>query len=470
MDERKTCIFCPNPLDSSDEHIIPESINGRLHSKEIICHDCNNKFGSKVDTILSESFSLFIHMLELKNARTVYVEDPEGRKYTKDKKNKIKPVKPEISIQKKNGLLYINIQGDEKNALKLLEKQKKKFQLNGGDPIKLEIKRDSLSQPPLSIEISMDIDSRLTLVLNKIALEFYAYNNLDLSSVQDLLDQVGKLDFTLSNVTICNLKQESRTFEDGEVSHFLYLKTDENKKLLYCYVELFNIVCAVVILKTNYTGPEINIQHRQDVITGKILKNKVDLVVDFDKLSYNVLNVSREDFSILVDLFCERHHERIFRETLDNGLKQIQEELKGEISSGVLKQEDYENRFIKLSAEYIAYLTVHEFPYAVSDLDDNQDEMINYIHSSMKEKMFDEFCSLNKTFIGFRIAFTSENHDPEKCVVVSFLKTPVGDRNGEKIVKVYCVLKNEETGQLKYIPFRNLFEGLRRLKEEQEGK
>lgn len=73
MIEQKKCIFCTNPLDGSDEHIIPESLNGRLHSKEIICHDCNvKKFGSNVDTILSQTFSQFILLLGLKNARTLY--------------------------------------------------------------------------------------------------------------------------------------------------------------------------------------------------------------------------------------------------------------------------------------------------------------------------------------------------------------------------------------------------------------
>jgi hypothetical protein len=471
MTEQRSCIFCPNPLDGSDEHIVPESINGRLHSKEIICHECNvKKFGANVDTILSQTFSQFIHILGLKNAKTLYVEDPEGRKYTKDKNHKVKPVKPELSIERKNGLIYVSVTGDEENALKLFEKQRKIFQTPGIKPLKLEIKRNSMGSPPMSMEIKLQIESKLILVLNKIALEYYAYNMLDRSFVNDLLTKVGRLDLSLTNVSFCNFQQDVRIFEDNEISHLILLKTDENKKILYCYIELFNIVCAVVVLKSEYTGPSINIQYRQDVISGKKLDGKVELTIDLGNLENNATTVSRENFSILIDLFCERHHDRIFYETYTKGLHEIKAKLEDEMKSGIIKEHEFVNKFVNLSAEYIGYLTVYEFPFAVADFDENQDELVNYIHSSMKESLFEEFCFLNGKLIGCRIAFTSDEHDPEKCILESFIKIPVGARKGENIVKVYSVLRDEENGELKYIPFKNLFDALWKWKEEREEK
>lgn len=471
MTEQKKCIFCTNPLDGSDEHIIPQSINGRLHSKEIICHDCNvKKFGANVDTILSQTFSQFIHLLGLKNARTLYVEDPEGRKYAKDKNHKIKPVKPELNIQRKNGLIYVSVTGDEENALKLFEKQREKFQTPGTKPLKLEIKRNSMGSPPMSMEIKLNIDNKLILVLNKIALEFYTYNNLDNVFVEELLTRVGNLDLSLTNVSFCNLKQEVRTFEDNEISHLIALRTDESKKVLYCYIELFNIACSVVILKSEYTGPSIDIQYRQDVISGKKIEGSVNLTIDTDSLENNASTVSRDNFSILIDLFCERHHDKIFFETYTKGLEEIKSKLEDEMKNGTLKEEEFADKFVKLSAHYIAYLTVYEFPYSVSDFDENQDDMVNYIHSSMKESMFEESLSLNKKIIGVRIGFTSDEHDTEKYIMESFFKTPVGARKEEKIIKVYCVLRSEENGELKYIPFKNLFDAIWRWQEEREGK
>ncbi|WP_367182322.1 HNH endonuclease [uncultured Aquimarina sp.] len=56
------CFFCTNDLDNSDEHIILNSLNGKLHSKEIICSECNNFFGAKLDSVAKDFFNpiLFI--------------------------------------------------------------------------------------------------------------------------------------------------------------------------------------------------------------------------------------------------------------------------------------------------------------------------------------------------------------------------------------------------------------------------
>ena len=55
------CLFCKNPLDGSDEHIIPDSLNGRIHSKKIICYNCNsNVFGKKIDPVGKEFFDYLL--------------------------------------------------------------------------------------------------------------------------------------------------------------------------------------------------------------------------------------------------------------------------------------------------------------------------------------------------------------------------------------------------------------------------
>ncbi len=53
------CIFCGQPLtrrNRSEEHIIPENIGGKLTSRNIICSNCNNNFGRKIDNFLLETY------------------------------------------------------------------------------------------------------------------------------------------------------------------------------------------------------------------------------------------------------------------------------------------------------------------------------------------------------------------------------------------------------------------------------
>lgn len=66
----QNCIFFGKPNNGSDERIILDCINGRFHSKKIICHNCNsNKFGARIDPIIKELFELFMSLCGLKNAQ-----------------------------------------------------------------------------------------------------------------------------------------------------------------------------------------------------------------------------------------------------------------------------------------------------------------------------------------------------------------------------------------------------------------
>ena len=118
------CIFCKKPLDNSDEHIIPDCLNGRLHSTKLICHTCNlNKFGRELDPIVKQLFNTTLLVLGLKNANSVYSETPEGIKFLYNKTGKVSHIKPELTEIKKDGKTYINVTGDKKNAVKYFAKQ-----------------------------------------------------------------------------------------------------------------------------------------------------------------------------------------------------------------------------------------------------------------------------------------------------------------------------------------------------------
>lgn len=65
------CIICRKENDnSSDEHVIPEAINGYYHIYDV-CKDCNSRLGTDVDsTLLNHSFIEFQRfLLELKGKK-----------------------------------------------------------------------------------------------------------------------------------------------------------------------------------------------------------------------------------------------------------------------------------------------------------------------------------------------------------------------------------------------------------------
>ena len=66
------CYLCGRELKDtnlSDEHIILNAIGGRLHSKKLICKNCNSEMGNKADSKLAEDLSFFTDMLEISRSR-----------------------------------------------------------------------------------------------------------------------------------------------------------------------------------------------------------------------------------------------------------------------------------------------------------------------------------------------------------------------------------------------------------------
>jgi hypothetical protein len=241
------CIFCNNDLDNSDEHILPESINGRIHSKKIICSVCNSKvFGEKIDPVLAELFKPIIHVLDLKNAKAIQAEDEVGNKYLIQKKGKIKQLKPEIKFEKKEDGIYFSIKGKEEDIIKYLTKklQRQKNRYNPIKPLnykKVEVKKIEEKMPTLTFKYKFDISHLLIIELYKIALEYYTYIGLDINKIKPLLRKVHSLDEDLDEIVFCNFFGEVRMIDQNEVSHIILIKSNKEHKLIYAYIELLTL-------------------------------------------------------------------------------------------------------------------------------------------------------------------------------------------------------------------------------------
>lgn len=67
-----TCYLCNAVLttdNSSIEHIILNSIGGRLKSQELLCKKCNSLLGESSDKELSNQLSLFAGLFQVKRER-----------------------------------------------------------------------------------------------------------------------------------------------------------------------------------------------------------------------------------------------------------------------------------------------------------------------------------------------------------------------------------------------------------------
>src|SRR5690606_2796663 len=71
----KNMIKCYNCLseitreNKSLEHIIPNSIGGKLKSSTLLCRDCNSTFGETIDTELAKSYNNLVALLGINRDR-----------------------------------------------------------------------------------------------------------------------------------------------------------------------------------------------------------------------------------------------------------------------------------------------------------------------------------------------------------------------------------------------------------------
>jgi len=445
------CVFCPNKLDNSDEHIILNSLNGKLHSKEIICSECNNYFGLKLDNIAKSFFNLILLSLEFKNASGSIAENLEGQdNYLIRKGGGVSQRKPLIIENKFKNKTLISIRGDEKNTLKYFEKYSKRLEEKGGKKIAHTI-RTGIESSPLRIKANFNSNSDIMLLVNKMAIEYCAYNKIKKSYINNLAIRVRNLDTSLKNVFYCNFKEEIREFKSGEITHIIKLWSNKGK--IYTYIELFNIICVVVLISTDYNGNDFDYQYYQDCITGEKLTEKIDINKN------EIENVVRKgfkdvDFSEMVNKLFHRKQERDIQKNIDLALKEIKDKLEIKFSEGEITETEFNESYIKEATEFLAEY-MYENPYLFDDVDDANNDELNYIHSNLRENQFDDFCKKNAGLIGKEIKFNGNN----VFLIEKFVKTPFTNQNGINIIKVYVVLYDGIDRE--YIPYRDFFEGIK---------
>lgn len=445
------CAFCENPLNNSDEHIILDCLNGKLHSKDIICSSCNKFFGDNLDKIAKKFFNVILLFLNFKNASGEYVEDiREENQFLFQKNSSPKQVKLDIKAFNVKGKKLITISGNEKDTLNYYAKYVKKLE---GLGIKLiaETKEKISKSKPLKKKVEFKTSTEIDILLNKIAIEYCAYNNIKTDKISSLALKTRGLDKNLSNVYYCNLNEEIRKFKSGEITHFIVLKKIKNK--LIAYIELFNIICCAVVLDDNYREKNILYSFYQDAISGEKFKkhpniNNKEIISLLDtKVNKNA------DFNTLASKLFVRKREKDFKEIFDRKLKIILDSLIHLRDNKKITSKEFKQKYIQESTQLLAELQI-ENPYLFDDIDDANNDELNYLHSNIREEQFDEFNEEFQKFIGNSVKFDNG----ATYVIEELSKIPVASQKGILILRVNIVLFNGV--DRKYIPYRTFFEGI----------
>ncbi len=454
---RMNCIYCSRPLDKSNEHIIPDSMNGRLQSTNIICADCNNKFGRYVDPVFKEMLNPLLIVFGFENARHTHAEGLDNETYNFSKDGKPSYLKNEVTISQEDNKTILRAAGNPKEALKAFQKQAKKLN-ESGKVFTGDITVENIAEyNSFRIKWEMKVNSKLILALNKIATEFYAHCELDTSLIIDLLSRIRGLDESIDNVTFCNWNCEVRKYAEDEVTHLIVLRKNKDNTL-YCYLELFNVICVAIPLCNNYES-QADFVYYQNALTGEKLTKEIIFETEVEFTNNRVGN-----FDLLINAACERHNQIKFREIYTEETKKILEQYKLDMEQGVIPANDEKFVLEKRLGAMIAQLSI-DFPYMIEDYKDEMNDDMNHIHSNLREDQYDDFCEKYKFLIGKNVKIGNDFF-----VFDSFVKSPFIIRNSIQLLKVHFCLTNIKTNKPKYYPYeeflRMLSNAADKLKQE----
>ncbi|MGN6614207.1 MAG: HNH endonuclease [Candidatus Nitrosocosmicus sp.] len=446
------CIFCPSELDNSDEHIIPQSINGTLHSKRLICHDCNtNFFGRQIDPVIKKLVNPLLVILGWENASALEGEDIDGGQYVISKGVKSRPIRPLKEVKDFGKVKIISIKGDPKNTLKMFQKEAQKIKEQGKVLVGYNVSKIKDNTPFIRAKWEIEISLELILLMNKIAVEFYSYNNLDYTVIEELCKRIRNYDKSLSNTIFCNQKNEVRDFEGDEISHLILIQNDNSTGHLYAYIEIFNLICCTVILSENYRGQSVSIRYHQDALTGERFTNEVKLKMSIKEiLSHNFV---ADNFQYLNNSLASRLRARDFNKVFKEQLVLLRNDLKDKEKKGEIKKEDFEKTFIEQSAELIAHLTIYHYPYILGDQADEDNDDYNYIHSNFRKEIVDKFCKEHQQLLGKKVK-TNEG----LFTIAGFYQRPHIVKNNKELVTLFFILVNDQTEVKKYIKVKTIID------------
>jgi hypothetical protein len=280
MDE---CIICRQKTsDFSDEHVIPDAINGYYHIYSV-CKICNSKLGSLVDSkLINHKFMEFQRLaLDIRGKKGDIPNPFSGihvLKNNSDTKAKLEidsdgNLKPYMLPNIPNSKCFdinndFTISLDKRDEGQLENIVSKICARNGIPREKIGIKREETPEVNNSVQMILSIDTRdFKIGLLKIAYEFAVdtipayFNDPKAKVISDILynnlyERLENEDLFIGSGIDSNIIKPFEVFIDAEnENHHLILMSD--KKLGFvCFIKLFNVMfLGVRLSKKRYKVP-----------------------------------------------------------------------------------------------------------------------------------------------------------------------------------------------------------------------
>lgn len=300
------CYVCNSDItedNSTEEHILLNSMGGRLKSTRLICKNCNSKFGNTFDSELSDQLNFLATILMIKRDRgtpppILMERKSTGEKLSVDHEGKPRLAKPTVEQCKVGEATHIRIQARDMNeARQILNGLKRKYPT-------IDVEEQLASAKVIEEHLDEHLNMKLVIggktslpAILKMAINYYIERTGDLESLSNAIDNLKKNDS--SRVEPIILKERLFCLDNGEVTHSIFINGNKDSHRLYAIIELYNVFQFVVRLSDSYTRDDFTDLYVYDVLERAEKKKTPTHVPEFDLIFNHSYPSSDPDFAIL---------------------------------------------------------------------------------------------------------------------------------------------------------------------------
>lgn len=326
----------------SVEHIILNSLGGRLKSSNLLCKKCNSNFGRLSDNALTKQLNFLAVLLDIKRERgapqPIVGEAQSGEQYLLGAGGKPECKTPSYT-QGSREVTYTARSEKEANVWA------KKFMKKHPEYRKEKMANTSeyLSEP---LSISIEFGGRdIRRAFCKMAINFYILKGGQKVYIDHLIPYIkGDLDLDVVGFYYSDkvLRREPK-----QVLHVIALRTIG--KVVYAYIELFSTEKCVVLLSDAYSGEELTADYVFDVLTGEEVSMDINPDISPEQIKTIITEKTmptadyKKSLSVVLDIAAERNTKSAITDALYRGYKNsLGKYPKGVLITPEMVQETYD--------------------------------------------------------------------------------------------------------------------------------
>lgn len=275
------CIYCPNQIDGSEQHIIPSTIGGQWAPGHIVCADCNHTLGNTLDKSVAALFTELNNRLAITTGRNrpagqVRQTATDGVTYRVRPGGLLTPPQGNVSFDVRShadgsGGVISARAPTEKMAGDLIEQYAKKHNLKLESSTTEE--RWDLLEPQFNVSITLD--ATLLRMAAKIGFETLAakvdrnlitHERFDHIREYIMAGQENK--HLIAFIDDAPDRRETDAF--GSVDHSVILFCAEESHTAWASIILYGGLSITILLTDHWDGPPVAWEHRVDPLTGRV--------------------------------------------------------------------------------------------------------------------------------------------------------------------------------------------------------